>query len=408
MIIPIRTESPIRRKPVVNYWLIGVNVFLFVVLHERFGGAWVAALKLRYLSLYADQPALHQFFTYQFLHGDVWHLLGNMLFLWVFGNSVNAKMGHFAYLLFYLAGGVFAAWGYAAVNPSPIPLIGASGAIAAITTAYLVLFPRSRVTVMVWFFFFIHFFEWPAMMIIGLKIILWDNVVAPSLGGGGSMVAYGAHIAGYIFGFGAALTMLLIRAVPRDQFDILAIWKRWHRRREIALVSGDGPPTPGRASRPPTAGEIRAASEEQDAHDARLDATSALRARIAACIERGDTAAAAALYEQLVALDPQQCLSERAQLEVARAFYASGRFPQAAAAFSRCLACYTRVPDAADIRLLLGIIYARDLGQYELAEQHLTQSLGDLTDGHRRAQCDRWLGEVRAALGRPEPEPGHS
>ena len=144
------------------------------------------------------------------------HLLGNMLFLWVFGNSVNGKMGDIPYLLFYLAGGVFAAWGYAILQAKVFYLVGASGAIAAVTTAYLALFPRSRVTVMVWFFFFIHFFEVPAMILIGLKVIVWDNVVAPKLAGADS-VAYGAHIAGYFFGFLVSLNMLFLRALPRDQ-----------------------------------------------------------------------------------------------------------------------------------------------------------------------------------------------
>ena len=125
-------------------------------------------------ALRSADPAIYQFITYQFRHGDVWHLLGNMLFLWVFGNSVNSKMGDWAYVVFYLAGGVFAAWGYAMLESPGFTLVGASGSIAAITTAYLVLYPRSRVTVLLWFFL-IHFFELPAMIIIGVKIVLWDK-----------------------------------------------------------------------------------------------------------------------------------------------------------------------------------------------------------------------------------------
>jgi membrane associated rhomboid family serine protease len=124
VIIPIRTESVIRRTPLVNYILLGVNVFLFLLLDQALSGEAIQSFKMRYLALHSDEPALYQFFTYQFLHADLWHLLGNMLFLWVFGNSVNAKMGDIPYLLFYLAGGVFAAWGYAldwSALPVPSP-----------------------------------------------------------------------------------------------------------------------------------------------------------------------------------------------------------------------------------------------------------------------------------------------
>ncbi len=195
LIIPIRTESPLKRVPYVNFFLIATNMVLYVVLDENLVGDAVATFKKRYLELDAADPGLLQFLTYQFLHADVWHLFGNMLFLWVFGNSVNGKMGGLPYLLFYLAGGVFAAWGWAVVTDGPSYLVGASGSIAAITTAYLALFPRSRVTLLVWLFIFIRFFEVSAMVIILLKIVVWDNIVAPSLGGAVN-VANQAHLAG--------------------------------------------------------------------------------------------------------------------------------------------------------------------------------------------------------------------
>ena len=397
IIIPIRTETPLRRSPVVNYWLLALNVVLFILFSEPFGGVEMVAFKNTHLVFSSDQPVLYQFFTYQFVHGDVFHLLGNMLFLWVFGNSVNAKMGHFAYLLFYLAGGVFAAWGYAVMQDTPFKLIGASGAIAAVTTAYLVLFPRSRVTVMVWIIFFIHFFEWPAMLLIGLKIILWDNLIAPHIGSGGpDAVAYGAHVAGYIFGFAAALGMLLIRAIPRDQFDMLAIWDRWNRRH--GLITDRAGTRRGRGSIVSTTTTL----EPVPTADA-PDVFSRRRTEIASHLEGGRTDRAAALYEQIIAEDPSQTLPLAQQMQVARAFYASGRFPQAAVAFSRYLECYARADDAADVTLLLGIIYARDLQQYERAEKTLDKANAQLSDSTRRGQCDRWLRDVRAALGRPSP-----
>ncbi len=397
MIIPIRTECTIRRTPVANYGLIGVNVFLFLLFADGIGLPALVRFKTAYLALQSHQPHIYQFFTYQFIHADFWHLGGNMLFLWVFGNSVNAKMGNWPYLLFYLAGGVFAACGFVMVTDQPTNLIGASGAIAASTTAYLALFPRSRVTVLIWFFF-IHLIELPAMVIIGLKIIVWDNLVAPSLGGGSS-IAYSAHLAGYVFGFSAALILLLIRALPRDQFDILALWKRWNQRREFKSVMSD-PANAARARFGTVARTKQLSPEAQAAAERRIDEISELRTRISEQLERSDIGAALVSYDALVHLDPRQTLSEHNQLVVSRECYRIGRFSEAAAAFERFLDCYPTALEAGDVRLLLGIVYARDLKQYENAETHLERSMENLQDQSRRQQCGEWLDNVRAALGR--------
>jgi membrane associated rhomboid family serine protease len=402
VVIPIRTESEIRRTPAVNYALIGINVLLFLVFNVLLGDTRVADIQAQYLSLQSDQPAFYQFVTYQFFHADAWHLLGNLLFLWVFGNSVNAKMGDVPYLLFYVAGGIFAAWAYALVTPAPSRLVGASGAIAAVTTAYLALFPRSRVTVLVWVFILIHFFELPAMVIIGLKIIVWDNIIAPSFGGH-EAIAYTAHLGGYFFGFVGALGLLLVRGLPRDQFDILALWKRWHQRRQLAAALSD-PASAARAQFGTVARPITADPERQAAEERRFDRIADLRSRISEAMERRDVAAAGHLYGELIAIDPAQCLSERHQLGVAREFYDRGRAAEAAAAFDRFVACYPDSPEAGNVRLLLGIIYARDLRDYNEADTHLSALIGALRDQTRRDQCLHWLKIVRAALGRPAPE----
>ncbi|UCE62271.1 MAG: rhomboid family intramembrane serine protease [Phycisphaerales bacterium] len=401
MIIPIRTEASIRRMPYVNPALIAANIVLFLLFNQHLLGESAEGFRDRFLIFQSSEPAFAQFFTYQFLHADVGHLLGNMLFLWVFGNAVNAKMGDLPYLLFYLAGGAFAAWGWATLTPDQGRLVGASGSIAAVTTAYLALFPRSRVTVLFWFFL-IHFFELPAMIIIGLKIIVWDNVIAPSFGGS-DVVAHSAHLAGYFFGFVGALGLLLVRALPRDQFDILALWKRWHQRREFASVMADPEAAAraqfGTAARVPAADPIKRAAEERQ-----LDQVSQLREQIVQLLGRRDLAGATQEYGKLVALDPRQCLAEIQQLEIAREFYRMRRFPQAAAAFERFLECYPRSREMDDVRLLVGIVYARDLKQYEAADKHLTQSIETLQDDKRRSQCLEWLREVREVLSRPAPD----
>lgn len=401
IVLPIRTACVIRRTPAANYGLIAANVFLFFLFHERFTGGALAAFKEQHLFLTTHNLAIHKFFTYQFMHHDAMHLLGNMVFLWVFGNGVNAKMGNGPYLLFYLAGGAFAGWGHALMQEGMSALLGASGAIAAVTTAYLVLFPRSHVTVLIWFFF-IHFIEVPAMLLIIIKVIVWDNVVGPALTTS-QQVAHDAHLAGYFFGFVGAMFMLLLRGLPRDQFDILAVLKRWHQRRGFAAAMAE-PGAAARAQYGTVARPVEFDPRERAREEALLDEIAALRGRIGDAFARGDIREAATLYEDLVEKSPGLCMSERQQLGIAREFYARQRYPQAAAAFDRYVTCYPQSSEASNVRLLLGIILARDLRDYERADRLLTTSMNVLRDDRRRSQCLQWLRDVRAALGRPAPE----
>lgn len=397
--IPIRTESAVRRVPVVNLCLIGLNLLVFVVLESGvFGGS--ARAKSQALSLQSISPSLYQFFSYQFVHANWTHLLSNMLFLWVFGNSVNSKMGHGPYVMFYLAGGVFAGWGHSlfALNS----LIGASGAVAAVTAAYLALFPRAHVTVLLWIVIFIQLVEVPAMIIILLKVIVWDNIVSRQFSEGDN-IAYNAHLAGYLLGFIATLLLLFIRALPRDQFDILAVWRRWHQRGGLARAFG-ADAVGEKYSYGAVGREPAVAPEQRAAEDRYVNEVTDLRGKIAEFLEASNPAEAAAVYERLLAIAPTQCMSEREQLQIARELYRQSKFVEAASAFERFLECYRESSEASNVQLLLGIIYARDLRQLEAADKHLTQSMRALRDQNRRSQCLQWLKDVRTALGRPAPE----
>jgi membrane associated rhomboid family serine protease len=153
---------------------------------------------------------LASIFTSMFLHGGWLHIGGNMLFLWIFGNNVEERLGGVRYLLFYLAGGVAAAALQIAVaSSSTVPNVGASGAIAAVLGAYIVLYPRARVTTAV-FFFFITVIELPAIVVLGgwFVLQLFDGVggLGADVNGG---VAYFAHIGGFVFG--AAIARLFLR-----------------------------------------------------------------------------------------------------------------------------------------------------------------------------------------------------
>lgn len=180
MLLPIRTDYRQSQKPVVNYLIIIVNVLLFLfVPHHSENPATQAYL------LDPGAPQLVQFFTSMFLHANLLHILGNMIFLWVFGNAVNDRFGHVAYAAFYLAGGVGSAIGYVLLG-GVTPVLGASGAISAVTGAYLVLFPRVRVTVITWLFFAMIPLEISSVYFLGFQFAfnLWASLAGLGRPGG--------------------------------------------------------------------------------------------------------------------------------------------------------------------------------------------------------------------------------
>jgi len=204
--IPIRDQIPTRRAPVVNYVLIAANVIVFLFQlslgsqEEQFvyQFALIPFNIVNRLSL----GDLSDIFSSMFMHAGLAHIGGNMLYLWIFGDNVEDSMGHGRYLLFYLAGGVVASLAHIFTNPaSQIPTVGASGAIAAVLGAYLVLYPQSRVLTIIPLGFFIRMTMLPAGVVLGLWFVLQFFQGVLTLGGpdvGG--VAFWAHIGGFVAG----------------------------------------------------------------------------------------------------------------------------------------------------------------------------------------------------------------
>jgi membrane associated rhomboid family serine protease len=153
-------------------------------------------------------------FTSMFLHGGFLHIAGNMLYMWVFGNNVEDRMGPVVFLIFYLTAGVVAAYAQALPNPdSTTPLVGASGAIAGALGAYLVMFPSARVLTLVPIFFFLQLIELPAVFVLGFWFVLqaFQGVGSVQADTG---VAWFAHVGGFVFG---ALVALLFYRRPRPE-----------------------------------------------------------------------------------------------------------------------------------------------------------------------------------------------
>jgi membrane associated rhomboid family serine protease len=162
-----------------------------------------------------DQAAWWEtLFTSMFMHGGILHIAGNMLFLWVFGNNIEDRLGRVKFLIFYLLAGLIAVYTQALIDTaSTAPTIGASGAIAGVLGAYALLFPKARVLTLIFIIFFVTLVEIPALILLAVWFILQ---FVPALGqvavetGGGEGVAYFAHVGGFVFGLAVAGVMLSI------------------------------------------------------------------------------------------------------------------------------------------------------------------------------------------------------
>ena len=217
--IPLRDANPVRSTPIVNRLLLAVNlvVWIYIVYLVRQPGAmeaffdrysfdWLEFTR-RISSGDLGVATFVPLVSHMFLHGGWLHVLGNMLYLWIFGDNVEDRFGSAQYLVFYLLCGIVAAIGQGLVSPSP--MVGASGAIAGVLAAYLVMYPTARVSTLVFLGFFITIVELPALIVIGMFIVLQvvEGVAELRLAGHAAtqQVAYFAHI----FGFVAGLVLLV-------------------------------------------------------------------------------------------------------------------------------------------------------------------------------------------------------
>lgn len=375
LVLPIRTDRRLQHRPYVNIALIALNVAMFLYT----GGVVRPGDAAWQYMLQPMQPEWYQFFTYQFLHQGWQHIVANMFFLWVFGNSMEDRLGPIGYLGFYLGGGVIAGFGHSLMSSAPV--LGASGAIAAVTGAYLALFPRSEVTLIFWFFLFIHFFAvssmWLVLFQFGMNVFL--QVTNP-----GDNVAYLAHLSGYVYGFLVGMGLLWARILPREAFDFLSMLDRWRRRRQFRrdLAAGRSPWSSD-------AGDAVAAQpaspREQRVFELRKQITDALVA------EKPLDALDA--YETLVQLDPERPLARQTQLDLANHAMNERRYETAAQAYERYLAAYGAAGHR-EVELILGLIYSRYLPNRDRAHTLLTSAATHLADPEQRKLAQQALAEL--------------
>jgi membrane associated rhomboid family serine protease len=373
MLLPIGTDRPQERIPWMNFLLIAANIVVYILSHHAPATAAEAMLRVRTAGLDENWArfildttpghlALYQFITYQFLHKDFGHIFGNMLFLYVFGNNLNDKLGHAGYLAFYLAGGIIAGCGQVISHSGPT--LGASGAVSAVTGLFFVLLLRTHVRI---FFFFVPFYIESTYLII---FSFFRDVIEQALGQG--QVAHYAHITGTLCGFFIGLIVLFTGLVERDQYDLLTSFERWKRRRQYEAV------VTGHAGRLPLPGR-------------QVPLAQALPRQVTELVQQRRLQEAAGKYLELKSIDRQAAIGANELLDVGNQLAADNRFEEAALAYEDFLRLYNGAPHTEEVYFILGMIYARAYPQRQAAIALLQKALPLLGDPAQRRTAEETL-----------------
>lgn len=417
MLIPLGTDRPLRRRTVVTWVLLSISVAMFAAqiitrysVRDGLGQGWsIGPIEARLAlsrpgsqdvippgAAAPDAPVVHRWsgfrwytlLTYAFLHGSWWHLAGNMLFLWVFGPNIEDRFGRLGFTAFYLLGGAVAGGLQILLEPHSI-VVGASGAIAACTGAYLIMFPRAVVRAFS-LLFVLGMVQLPAWFFIGLSIV-WDLVAQSS--GARTGVAHLAHLGGYGFGAAVAFALLGLKVLPREPYDVFTLTRQAYRRQQIKQAVGAGERANQRRwdQAKATSATSARASEQQ----ARSDALAAARAEISRLMSAGDLPGAAAAYkrlaEQFDAREGGTTLSRRHQYDLAGHYFMTGDHAAAMYAYERFLETYPRDAEAPQIRLLLGRMNARYLNDPVRAKALITEAMAGLRDEASRDMARKEL-----------------
>ncbi len=389
MLLPIRTSISPRRTPYANYILISANIITFML---SFGphrvGQETEVLRNWALPfmLFPDHPYIWQFVSYAFLHGSLMHILGNMYFLYMFGNNVNDKLGNVGYICFYLSGAVFSGLGHAFLHSHPV--LGASGAVAAVTGAYLVLFPNTFITV-IYMFYFIGTFEVKAMYLIAIKLIFFDNVLQKHFSE--ANIAFDAHLAGYAFGVVIILGMLGSKLIESGFGDFWGMLRQWNRRRQFRDVFNESEERLRRNS------TQRKTASAKGVTETKTNEILELRGRIGQAMNLHNTSDATRLYEELLMIDPRQVLPRQHQLDMANQLMADGKWGLSAKAYELFLGSYSNYEYTEQVYLMLGLLYGRYLNDRIKALEYLHQAKERLRDAGQKSLCVQEIGRLETA-----------
>lgn len=368
MLIPLTTDRPRRKAPVLIHALVLMNALVFVwTLSVRSGSPIDFIRLMESYAVVRDGFEWHQLLTSAFLHGGWMHLIFNMIVLMALGPNVEDKLGHIGFGLLYIAGA--AASGGAHIVMSQNPAIGASGAIAAVTGAYLVLFPNTRIVC--FFLLTLSRVPVPAWWFIGISIAI--DLLANGLGSG-SGIAHAAHLGGYFFGIGTTLILLWTKVLRREPYDLFTVLRQKKRRAEFAEAA--------RVHQTMVKQRVGAERPESPRTRAMYEA----RVKLAELVSGNRMQEAGDAYRVFIdefVDEPGTVLSRDLQLKIAESLVHSGDRASAVRAYIAFARAYPNDRDTPGAQLIAALLLAEDLGRPEEARPLIEQALPKLTGQER-------------------------
>lgn len=393
--IPIGDDTPTRKIPVVTWSLLLVNVAIFAICRAPGQESFDATLRA-----WGFTPArfgVMTLFTSMFLHANILHLVGNMLYLWIFGDNVEDILGRAGFLIYYFATGLAATLVHFAFNSaSTIPTVGASGAISGVLGAYIVLFPGSRIKVIWLWYWYVRFFKIGAGWFIGLYFLM-QFVLATIAKGHLGGVAYWAHLGGFATGLAATLVLVSLRTIELP-------WRAPPRKRMPPGGAGEGPAGrlefEDRATLRQIGDGTVVASRAVDSAKLSGDASERIR-QILSEISAGGADRAVELARLELRIPKKRAADPWQLARVADAFFQNGVHPIALHVYRDVLRRVdpedTRIPE---IKFRAGVIAARHVRELDIAREFLADAAKRHEDPKRRASAEHELRRIDANLTR--------
>ncbi len=385
VIIPLGTDRPLNRAPRVTTALIAMNVAIALGMtilnrvdanrHEEI---------VRMFAVWGMDFTWYTLWTSAFLHGGVLHLLFNMLALWVFGPNVEDRLGRLGFLGLYFAGAAASGGLHAAFEDAPA--IGASGAIAAVTGAYLVLFPRTLIRCL-FFFIIIGVFSIPAWWFIAAAIA--KDLLVQGLGRNDG-IANLAHLGGYGFGFLLAWILLASRALKREPYDLFTVVRQSRRRSALRDAQFQARREQERRQR-----EAQRIAESGKV-DARVEAVAKARRAVVDRLSAGDLDGATEAYQKLIDKFGKDAgtIGSQHLIVLGKHSYGQGDYALSAITCERFLSAYPLDHEAAGVRLLLGVLMARYLNDPIKAKALLIEAKDQGLEGDHEALATQLLQDL--------------
>ena len=379
MLIPLGTTRHRRRSPAVTYTAVAASCAAFLLQNAISIDTWWP------YALAGNGFNWYQLFTSTLLHGGWLHLIFNMIVLLALGPNVEDKLGHFKFLLLYLAGAAAAGGAHLAFDDSVA--IGASGAIAAVAGAYLVLFPTSRIVCFTIWIGYIGRLPVPAWWFIGIKIAI--DILAGGFGGNAG-IAHAAHLGGYALGISAMMLGLQLNFIAREPQDLFTYFRQKRRKAAIQEAIREQQNRIERTVGKDT--DPEATKARRELHEA--------RSGVARLVGMNELDEAAAAYERFTRdhspTDRGAALAPQHQLRLAEHLLKAGKPALALQAFHGFVAAYPRDRETPSASLMMGLLLARRLGKPEEARPHLEWARKRLT-GDERDLADQLLAEIGPA-----------